>query len=120
QKGGEESAAGALDEQFAQLLAAYDESLATGRAAESADEHAIPRELWPRFRDSRAALELLEAAWPRSLPVTQCTPLEGLDLGAQPSLAQAMPAQIGSYRVLRELGRGGMGVVYLAQQGELK
>ena len=31
-----------------------------------------------------------------------------------------MPSQIGQYTVIRELGHGGMGVVYLAEQASLK
>src|SRR5262245_20177971 len=43
------------------------------------------------------------------------------DLKAPPSFAKAAPppAQLGDFRIVREIGRGGMGVVYEAEQGSL-
>jgi serine/threonine protein kinase len=39
---------------------------------------------------------------------------------ARPATKPAMPRQIGQYTLIRELGQGGMGVVYLAEQATLK
>jgi hypothetical protein len=57
-----------LEQQFVQLLAAYDEALAAGRASGPEDDLALPEPLRPRLRRARACLQLLEAVWPRTRP----------------------------------------------------
>jgi serine/threonine protein kinase len=41
------------------------------------------------------------------------------EAGADPGRAPPTPRQLGEYRIVREIGRGGMGIVYLAEQVSL-
>jgi serine/threonine-protein kinase len=84
----------AAEESFEAALVAYDEALARGEAAEQALSSAPPGLRW-RLEQAREVLRRLEEARrePRPAPA---------------------PARLDRFRILRELGRGGFGVVYLA------
>jgi WD40 repeat protein/serine/threonine protein kinase len=85
-----------LEEQCAALLAACDDALAVGAATDPAD---APDAVRPRLQRGLACLRLLEQFWPRR-------PAE--------APADGPPAELDRFRIVRELGRGGFGIVYLA------
>jgi WD40 repeat protein/serine/threonine protein kinase len=68
-----------------------------------------------RFPDAAALLESLgrEAAVPTQTPLESYSPLEST------VTPDPLPSRLGEYRILRRLGRGGMGVVYEAVQESL-
>lgn len=96
---------------LADLLAAYDEGLAAGQPPPALVPSGHLPEAAAQLRRSQACLDWLEAVWPRAAaPASRTRLTSELDL----LHSWSTPARLGRYLILRELGRGGCGIVFLA------
>lgn len=105
------------DLRAAELLAAYEESLRAGKRADCQrllEEH-------PQLREFTECLGALEALARLSGPMEAPPPDDPeATLIDSRSYADTIPlGTFGDFELLREIGRGGMGVVYLARQKSL-
>src|SRR5215204_2739364 len=92
----------ARDEQFSSLLAACDEALASGGGPDPPGAAGPPPDLRDRLARAVACVQLLRRA-----------------AAATPAAGPAAGRRLGDFEVVREIGRGGMGVVYEARQVSL-
>jgi tRNA A-37 threonylcarbamoyl transferase component Bud32 len=93
-----------LEEQYTDLLAAYDEALADGRANKAASDSFVPPELRIRLRQACACLQQLDQYRRASL----------LSAPKQTRAPSTGEGQLGRFELRRELGCGGFGIVFLA------
>jgi eukaryotic-like serine/threonine-protein kinase len=99
----------APEERLAEALSAYDDVLAAGLPADFSSLSTAP-ELRQRLERNLTCMQLLRQHWP-------APGLETRGAGAADGIGPSV--RLGHFQVRRELGRGGYGVVFLAQDVRL-
>jgi hypothetical protein len=99
------------EEEFAGLLAACDDALAAGEPPPTDGPAEAPTEMRPRLERGLSCLRRLQQLRPGHTPMPTLPALTSPD--------GAIVARVGRFEVVRELGRGGFGIVYLARDPAL-
>jgi serine/threonine-protein kinase len=107
-----------LEEQFARLLEAFAEALATGHPRDPMTDADVPEALRARLRDALAWLEHLQALWAQTRSAVYETASGGeVQAESTPAEPSASPGQ--RFRIVRFHDSGGLGDVFLARDEEL-
>jgi serine/threonine protein kinase len=106
-----------MDKRLVELLIEAEEWRQQGRAVTAEDLCPESPELWPSLREYLHRFDRMDQGLP--IPSGCADSTEPPSTGAAPAGPAASLPAIPGYQVLREIGRGGMGVVYQAVEQAL-